>query len=636
MLSLLLQLSLFLPALTAPALALEARDQAVLDACVLNISNKVYSPEEAGKCLEGLNADDYALYKKIKAEDPDKLSYVLKYDNLFIELGEFFEDKPNQCRLRERFIAVMEKDADQEGCVMCELQLGPEAEKSFPWIEKYYGEALPRAKKAALSWSELEAGRKTSLAELGCAEERWNTLTVRRRIAVLIADDVIKSREPGFYELEEQARCSTISFALASYIRIFLPGDLLAKLTEHLRKLQEAAKAGAAGTTGSDKSKYDKAFQTGKGLAAKSDSELLSYLGSTFDRATPGTAPLPHPAAPVPLSGAGPAAASAAAAPVLTPADSVKVAAALKANFLGTKERTGEFAGEPTGDALREFYGKKDKGGKLQHDLQLRVLDLGTDGTSGAYCPYAATKGCGESGQKAGEIAINKHNIEAWLKKNNCTTERLLGDPAMMDKLSRHLAPVAVHEGVHQVLQDEYYKGKGVDNKKFLDKETEAFARQSLFLKAKLADSKTEKAYLAEADEWDLKVLGELEKGGYRGMKKFIRYYDQEGAQGAAAKNFAQMEAALKEANLRKTVPGYNSGIRGSDDCSWYQLNKCSNDQLASMNKKAYPWYEAVIAKQRGNVELVSTRLNYLNSIDISERWKTIQKSKVAALPEDE
>ncbi len=615
----------------APAPAELTREEtAVRDACVENISQKVYSPDEADKCLSALKPDS-PLYAKLKAEDEDTLTYVLKYENLFKELGDFFKDGPKECLLRKRFIAMLEVDAYQEGCVLCQLGMGPQPEKTFPWISDYYPNYVPPARVAALSWEFAGAPRAASLARIGVNPGRWNEMKLSERTAVLMADTALSSatvlpREISF--------CDTYNSNAQKYMNTYLPPDILANIKAYLGRMMPAAGAKPGGAAPGDK--YADSLKTAKEMAGRSDSDLLAYLGGMFDKSAAGSGATA-------LPGRSASAATAARTPAakykLPESDWNAVAGELNVRMVGGvsaadgKRHDAQFAGTPLEDELRNFYTEKGKDGQPLHPMKLKLVDLGElPGTNGAYCPKAAVTGCGPD-HGPGEIAVNSQLVEAWMKKNDVTAEQLMKSPELMDRLARSVYPVTVHEGIHQVHQDEYYLANGLDNKRMLDKEVVAFSGQAAAVKNKLIDPKTRALYEGEMDDFSMEVLAVSENGGYRGMKKFVRYYNLEGTQGAAAKSFSQMEAGMKELQLRKSDPAYyDPAAHNPDDCSWFSVQDCSTEELNSMTRKAYPWYETAVKRQESDISLIDGEMARLNSIDTSARWQSIKASGVKPL----
>lgn len=621
----------------APALAeLTPEETAVRTGCVANIANKVYDPAEAEKCLTSLKPDS-PLYKKMKAEEEDTLTYVLKYENMFKELGEFFKDGPRECLMRRRYLEMLETDAYQEGCVLCDLDMGPQPDKTFPWIGKYYGGQLPVAQRAALSWNEAGAPRAATLAKIGVTAARWNDLKLSERTAVIMAETAISS---GTSYPREITSCNTFNSNPQQYLNRYLPADIRANIRAYFAAIMPAPQPAGTGSSAANPSKYADASKRAKEMAGKSDGELMAYLGGMFDNKA-GTAAMPDygkPAKPAPAAAkpkGGPEAYK------LPEENWNKVAEELNVRMVGgvssmdKKKREAAFSGTPLEDELRKFYTEKGKDGKPLHPMKLKLLDLGElPGTNGAYCPKFATNGCG-NGHGPGEIAVNSQLVEQWMAKNNVTAKQLMASPALMDKLARSVYPVTLHEGIHNVHQDEYYIANGIDNKRMLDKEVVAFSGQAAGVKHKLVDPKTRKLYEGEMDDFSMEVLAVSENGGYRGMKKFVRYYNLEGTQGAAAKSFSQMEAGLKELNLRKTEPGYdNPAARTADNCSWFSVQDCSTEQLTAMTKKAYPWYEVAVKRQESDIAMVNDEMARLNAADKSARWKKIQAAQVKPIGE--
>lgn len=627
-----MNLVLLSAALALPAAAeLTQEETALKDACVANISQKVYSPKEAEKCVKALEPKG-DFYKKLKEEDSDTLNYILKFDGIFTELGDFFRDNPRDCHIRKRYRDLLEISGYQEACVLCELDMGPQPDKTFPWIGKYYNGSLAPAQNAALAWNIAAPPRQAMFANMGITQARWAEMTLSQRTAAIMAETAI-SNQANFPT--EVTKCSIISGTPQQFLDAHLPQDIRNNIRQYLARLMPAPGAPGAGGpgAGTDPSKYSEAARN---LAGKSDAEMMAYLGGVFDKKADlgggyNTEPFakPKPAKPT------------AAATYVLPEDKFqKVADEMMTRMLGgvskvdNKKRTAAFSGTPLEEELRKFYNEKDRKGNLLHPMQLKVLDLGDGGTNGAYCPKHATNGCG-GGLGGGQIAVNKQLIEAWMKKNKCTAARLEKDPAMMDKLGRHLYGVILHEGIHNVHQDEFYIANGVSNKKILDKEAVAFAGQAAGMMKKFKDPKYGRQYKKEASEFDMECIQAFEKGGYRGMKQFIRYYNLEGAQGVGAKTILQMENGMKELEQRKTDPAYAAAPRVTADCSWFDIRNCSTEQLNKMTAEAYPWYETVITRQKEDIAMLNGQLASITAKGKPSRAATLQIKKVQELNDE-
>lgn len=615
----------------APAAAeFTQEEQEILDACVSNISEKVYSPDEAGKCLDALEPGS-ELYEKLKAEDRETLTYILKYENLFKELGEFFGDGPDACTIRQRYISLLETDAAQHGCVLCELGMGPQPEKTFNWVNKYYSDALPAARRGALAWEEACASHAATLARTtGVTQGRWVQLKLRERESVIMVEFAVAgAQEPpnGF------TGCGPFQGNHTQFMKQHLPPDIHARVTEIAAKTLQPAN-GKTGT-GADASKYAEASKNARNIAGKSDGAVLDYLGGIFDKKAAGLGQLNNGKAEGAFFGGKTQQPNGKYA--LSADHYGKVAEELNTRLLGgvssmdNKVREGAIGGTKLEDELNKYYNEKGKDGKLLHPMQLKVMNL-PGNYNGMYCRTGGTCGPGLPGP--GEIALNSKLVENWMKKNDCTADRLMSDPAMMDKLARSVYPIAVHEGIHQVHQEDYYLRNGVPNKSMLDKEVVAFAGQAAAIKNKLSDPKTRALYEQEITASDKHILSVAEKDGYRGLTKFLRpYYDIEGAQGASSKTFSQMEAGFKELQLRKNDTGYDktSGKTG-EPCSWGNVSGCSTAKLTSMTNKAYPWYELVIKQQQADIQMLEEEFARLEQKRTRSTFQSVDSSFVAPM----
>ncbi|MBI5744961.1 MAG: hypothetical protein HY952_10485 [Elusimicrobia bacterium] len=630
----LLTLPIFAVSLALPALAeFTAEEQATIDFCKTNIESKAYSPKDAYKCLQAIHPDA-TLFKKLKDEDKDTLNYILKYDGVIKELGDFFRDKPGECLIKERYLAMLEASGDQEGCVLCDMDMAPQPDKTFKWISTYYNGSSQDSMKAGLAWSVAGAPRQPMFTNMGVTPARWMQMTVSERTAAVMAETALsnKSNYPDVI-----TKCWIVNGTPQQYMDRNLPADIRASIRAYLAKVMPApAAAGSGAASGTDPSKYASAADRAKAMAGKSDAEMMAYLGGMFDKKS-AAAKFQSPENFAKAKTAKPGAKEDPAKYTL-PVDKLdKVAAEVKTRMLGGvseldgKPRKPAFSGTQWEDEALKFYTAKGKDGKPLHDLNFGIQVMSKN-TNGGYCPqHAGTNGCGTD-FPAGSIRVNKMLVEEWMKKNKITADQLTSDPKLMDRLGRHLYVVMVHEGpVHEVRQDQFYIANGVDNKKILDKEAMAFGLSTLSLKNKF-NGPEGALYRREASDFDLKTLKAVEDGGYRGIKSFVRYYDLEGVQGVGAKSIKQMEAGLKEMELRKTDPAYASQAKVTNLCSWYNIQNCSDAQLTSMTQKAYPWYETVIARQKSETAMLNSALE--EEINQSSLRKSLKAKKIKELRE--
>lgn len=629
--SYLLTLAIFSAALAAPALAeLTGEEVTIVNVCKKNIEEGALSPKDAEKCVKTDFYPDSPLYKKLKEEDKDSLNYILKYNGVVTELGEFFRDNPNDCRIRERFVDILDNSRYQKGCLLCDLQMAPQPEKMFPWIGKYYNGAMQNTQKASLTWANAGAPRTVMLTNFSVNQARWQQLTISQRTAVIMAETAFSGRKTYPPEI---TNCWIVDEEPGLYMRNNLPPDILNAIEAYKNRLMApaAAAGGRPGGTGPDSSRFAAANAKIKAATGK-DGDTLSILGAMFDKNTLPARNVEPFAKPKPAA-AKPAAAK--PAKYELPVDKLPlVAAELKTRMLGgtstldNKPRNPAFSGTPWEDEALKFYTAKGKDGKPLHGLNFQVLPMAKS-TNGGYCPQHAVNGCGDN-FPPGSIAVNKTLIEAWMKKNNVTAEKLTRDPKLMDRLGRHLYMVMVHEGpVHEVRQDQFYISKGVDNKKILDKEAMAFGLSALSMKNKL-NGPEGALYRREMSDFDRDTLKALEKGGFRGMKEFVRYYDLEGVQGVGAKTIKQMEYGLKDLEMRKNDPVYASAPRNPSECSWYVIRNCTDAQLTAMTQKAYPWYETAITRQKSETALMNEILE--REINESRMKKSLKAKKIKEL----
>jgi hypothetical protein len=627
----LLTLAIFSAALADPALAeLTGEEVTIVSVCKKNIEEATLSPKEAEKCVKTDFYPDAPLYKKLKAEDQDSLNYILKYNGVITELGEFFREKPRECHIRQRFVDILDNSRYQKGCILCDLQMAPQPEKMFPWIGKYYNDSLQGTQKASLTWANAGATRAAMLGNFSVNQARWEQMTISERTAVILADTYFSGRQTYPAEI---ANCWIVDEDDGPYMRHNIPADILAAIDAYKDRLMTGAGAagGKAGGTGPDASRFAAANAKIKAATGK-DGDTLTILGAMFDKKTLPSRPMDPSAKPKPAVSK--TAAAAAAAKYELPADKLQlVAAEVKTRMLGgtstldNKPRKAAFSGTPWEDEALKFYTAKGKDGKPLHGMNFQVMPIGTD--NGGYCPQHAVSGCG-NGYTPGSIAVNKTLVEAWMKKNKVTAEQLTKDPKLMDRLGRHLYMVMVHEGpVHEVRQDQFYIAKGVDNKKILDKEGMAFGLSALSMKNKL-NGPEGALYRREMSDFDKETLKALEKGGFRGMKEFVRYYDLEGVQGVGAKTVKQLEYGMKDLELRKTDTAHGAVARDPDNCSWYVVRNCTDAQLTAMTQKAYPWYETAITRQKSETAMMNEILE--REINESRMKKSLKAKKIKQL----
>ncbi|MCX5785361.1 MAG: hypothetical protein NTX59_06700 [Elusimicrobia bacterium] len=642
------------PCLLSFAQEFTEEENAAIQLCESNITDKIYSPKNAETCVTALHKDDDRLLEKLKqkdeAENTTKLPFILKHEEMFKELGQFYSsdlrlDNGGRCVIRKKMIKLFDFDNEAKACSLCELGLGPQPDRFLPWVQTYANKLYITTEFSMYEWDTLnyfsECKKKlfggydctkytVSLSSQGYSEETWKMKTVNRRMAAIIADDVLTGRNPDFMDTEN-ARCSMIQAPLKDFLEHYLDPEMRTKLWAYLDKIKEAKTADTL-NTGIKKSSDRISATSAKLAGINSDANSFSTLGQAFDGSNlSGAEPVPPPGSP-------------AAGPVkrdkytLTDDEASQLAVRLQGQLVGKKDDKtgaysgGELKGTKVGDGLLSMYNAANKDGSSETPLKLKVIKYKSDSTGAAYCPQGL-KTCGAMNPAPGEIALNKTMIEQWMKDKGVTAKELM-DPKndeYVQRLSKHVAPTFVHEATHQQ-DDKWARDHGLPYRYTLDDEVGTFSRQSLFLKEKLADPKTNALYMRDLRKFDNEVLQTAETGGARGIKQMIRYYNLHGIEGEASKSFTQLENALKEQNLRKTAKDYAFPKADSNNCWAGRPENCSNAQLDDMVSKTYPWYQQAMKKQRDNVTFIDTEMNRLNQADKSGRAKKLYPRGVPPL----
>lgn len=618
---------LFVPLLllASPARGeLTPEEYEMVGVCKANISEEEYSPKIAEKCVKRDLFPDTPLYAKLKTEQPGELHYALKYNGVFMELGDFFRDKPSQCIIRKRLLDLLELSSHQNACALCDVGMAPNPENVLVWVGKYYSASLAPAESAALSWKIAGEPRSEMLSKIGVARARWEQLSISARIAVAMAETSISGRANSSDRILE---CGTIDSSPEGYMNKHMPPDILTGIRTYISGIKPNPSAGVKPSVGSRG--YAGAKEKIGNLAGKTDAEILASLGRAFDNKGPEVT--------------GPA------LKVIPPAGRAKdryelpdeklrlIAEELKIRMLGGvsaldgKPRKAAFSGTPWEEAALAYYTEKDGRGKPLHGLNLKVMNLG-DKMGGGYCSKLyGSEGCG-NGIGAGDVVIGKMMVEAWMEDNHITARQLTTNPKFMDRLGRNFYTLLVHEAaIHEVWQDQFHIANNIPNKKVLDKEVMAFGASSASLKIKL-NGPEGALYRKETSDGVMKTLDTFEQGGYRAVKARIRAYDLDGVQGMGAKGFAQLEAGLKELELRRADPRYGAKNRDTGKCSWSDIVDCSSQELARMTQKNYEWYEAAIARQKSDMLLLNSVFD--SEINRSAIPRGLKAAKVKELRE--
>lgn len=457
MTKLLLALILALPAYPAFA-ALTAAEQALVQKCSDNIdpAKKQLSPETADECVKGFNAGaPEPLLNKYSRENPEDATRVVGFNNALLDLKKIVV-KQNGYNAAKALVRVLENP----NCTLCEMELGPEPEKTFEWVNKYAGARLEDVKKGVRTWDALGSVRTNSLSSDAYSQtkETWNEQKIMNRYAEL--STWAQKETDGLVAASELANKSAGPKADTSGLISVLREDLIysedapfrAKLDALQKKTAEAASSPAkpAEPTAADKKAKELAAAGSKMDAmAGRVGDQGEYLGQTFDNSTAGKA--------------GAVAAAGAVKPgtpvAITP---VKMTAAQEAELGKQMIRTedGKLKGNlvdvmdqtEAGKRTIAFYGDKNfaKAGSNK-------LDFGFTREPGVF-------GYWDPGEK--QIKINSEVAEEFAAKRGMTPEQLLKDPAAMKDLALYISPTFVHESEHQN-QTARAIATGIDYKKF-------------------------------------------------------------------------------------------------------------------------------------------------------------------------
>ncbi len=320
------------PALPAYS-QLTEQDSKFLDSCSENITKKIYSPTKAENCLTGLDENDHALLDKAKSYKDIELSRLMAYMNALKDLGDFYRDAGDEYVIKQGLLVRLEASP----CVLCRLELGPQPEKLYKWIDRYAPDRLPNTKKAGLDWDGLPALAATQLGERGQTRDDWAELTISERQKELEAWAAEKFNEmlpPGAKGLDTEKYFPTLQ-VIWPYIteaQRTRMNEVLTGMKETMAAAKKAAEAGGKKSDALEK-KYAALTQKVQGLNASAGG-AAGFLNGAFDNSSVGTG-TPGPASPkTPAAGVF----------TLTDAQAAKLSPRVQEALLGPK---GELADTP-------------------------------------------------------------------------------------------------------------------------------------------------------------------------------------------------------------------------------------------------------------------------------------------------
>jgi hypothetical protein len=581
-------------ALTAQAGArpLTETEQAIITACETNVLERAYSPDEAEKCLTGLNnvENNFTLLDKMREIDEPRVRKILTEGDTIKDLRDYLERAPEIIPPDVLALRLENSQCRQLG-------LGPQPEKFFPWVDKYMPDKLEQVKKAAYSWDTLPEETRLLLSKDGITDASWaeQVTSVRKKSLVAWAERKYNEILPPGAERFTTPNYHQIAMAIHQY----LPGEkskrMLSIINSHnsAGAAPNAAKgnappgnASAAGSsdfpkTGKVSERLAKMQTQLNGLAGKPLSKQSELLNQAFDNAAPqqGKVKPPRPIA-QPAPGKQKAVNSTHG---LTDAQAEALTPRLQAAFLSSGKNPGELSDTPVGREIINFY--KTPG----NTLNLRIPTFQGPGIppGGRYSDSDKT------------LSITKQSIEWAMEATGVTQEQLI-DPKnakAVGKIARFTAPTFVHEATHQA-QSAWTRESKIPNPYILNMEDETFSKQSLFTlqKSRSEMQKGNLEYPKQIDEYDLKLANVLKKEGPGGIRRLQRYHLPT-LELQAAGNFASYEGLEKELTLRELAAKKDPEKEKTIDAGRPEGQKTAVLE-ASLNS-IYPWYKLNIKREQ-------------------------------------
>lgn len=635
----------------------EPEETATIQKCENNISQKIFSPKIAEECLANLHKNNDRLLDKLHGFNKNQAFYVLEYNNAIKDLGDFFSDNnfQGQNQLPKDLIAIkMHQKLEQKFCSLCELNLGPEPEKLLNWISKYASDKTQPYKEAVRTWDTLGNIITNSLETYGYSENSWKTYKILERPKILdrvanhecnkILQKYKKCSKQGNISDKECIEILKYGIDPQDHQKIkamweYLDEECINKINEfrenfkiNIAKINPQTNKGTEvdSVMKSNIDKYSKLQKNLKGLSSKSESDQLAFLGTTFDKSqlgyqTPGVLPVPKPGT---IPGIQPNY-------TLTDEQADLVAQKLRVNLLDPQ---GELSQTKIGDDIISFYSQKDKNGNFVNQLNLKVMDLGN--ADGAFCPPHFSK-CTDPNKKittemlGGDLAISKPMIEKWMQSKKYTAEQLLNDkdPKAMKELTTYVAPIFVHEAIHQK-QSVWAKKNNVPNHYQSEQEIESFSKEALFVAEKNENEKKKgnPNYYSQIKPGYLALVYELKENNVLGIRRIINYYPEHSLEAKSAENFRRYDSLIKELENRKaeepSIERKKDSTRPHNDCTstYYDIKDCTTASIQEQINTTYSWYKLVIAKRTEDEKFINNEINRIKAQ--KEKYKTLTTTK--------
>ncbi len=573
----------------ARAQSLTEQDSSFLESCAENITRKIYSPTKAENCLLGLDENDHAMLDRAKNDKDIQIARLMAYMNALKDLGDFYKDAGDEYVIKQGLLVRLEASP----CVLCRLELGPQPDKLYKWINRYAPDRLPNTKKAGLDWDGLTPPAPEQLTARGQSRDAWAELTISEREKELEAWATEKFDEmlpPGAKGLDTDKYFPTLK-AIWPYLteaQRTRMNEVLTGMKETMAAAKKAAEAGGK-KSGALEKKYEALTQKVQGLNA-SPGGAAGFLNGAFDNSRAGTD------TPGPTSAKTPAAGSY----TLTDAQAAKLSPRVQQALLGPK---GELADTAIGKEAIAFTNAP--GG----ELKFSVARLDSDNTRGVFYPSKS------------EVKVNLTYLETAMRKTGVTADQLMDEKNTdaLKKVSRYVAPTFVHEYDGHQKQTAWADSKNIPDHYYIGQETEAFSKGSLFVlqKAQAEQKKGNPYYSTQIAESDVDKAKLLKAEGTAGVGRSVMYYKVPSREGVAAKTFAEYEDLKKELALRQLAASKNPEEEARLDAA-----RGYGKTTAELNKKynaIYPWYKESLKKSAEEAKYFQKAINDLDGEEKSD-----------------
>ncbi len=575
----------------AGAQHLTTREISLLDSCADNTGRKVFSPVKAGDCLKELAADNYNLLNRARASDPAGTAELLSGLEAIKDLDYVFSSTIPVDSLRAAVKVRLEADP----CVLCAMQLGPQPDKLYPWVERYEKWRLRDALEAGLDWEYIPPQAASYLAARPSLRSGWPGFTISRRekaLSIWATAELDRLLAHGAAGLDIDQNIETLR-KMWPFLSEEQRGRVMAAI-EGAGTAAAAARAQGERSAKDSEAGAERLEKARTMLAGLSDEEAADYLAKAFDdggsyggqvRVGAGGGGL------APAASSGGYGADAA----LSDADALAVSTRLLTALTGPD---GELAGTQIGRETMAFMAAP--GGKINFALER----LASPGIRGVFRPDKS------------EVRLNISDVETAMLRTGVTRAQLL-DPAdkeAMAKIARYVAPVFVHEYYGHQKQSVWAAKENIPDLYYLGQETESFSKGALFVLQKMEaeEAMGNAGYIHQIAKEDLKMALLLRDEGPAGVGRYVMYYNVNSRRGKAAENFALYGSIRAALAGRARAAAEDPAAEAARDAK-----RPAGSQTKDLEQRLgtfYPWYEAAGRKSEEDFRYFQAALRELDA----------------------